>query len=647
MYNMDAFDIIDLNTRFQAASICVFAVIVIDYIRGKKSRLAASKFFTIMLIVTGIYLAFDVASMFTLNLITDSFINKVVHQFYLLGIVTMVFSLSIYVEMTAHRFTNMSLPAKILWGLPYAACVIFIVLGKYEYTFEERVAYLAYGPLVYFIYFTLGFYILYVAWRSFSYSDVIPSKKCHALQIGTIIWAIFACVQMFTQFYLTSSLGIVLVILILYLSFENTGVNFDIQTGYFNAKVLDAMLNEHFRFSPEITIVNVTFTDMSLVSSNIGRKAATELTKKCCNYLSDLFGSHCYRYDDDTFTFIIDEKEPKIYQYMLILDERFLGTWEAEGIRTKVNVWVDVIKCPDFVSNTDEFYDLTKYMEVSHEKTGKRFQIADDEMIEAKKRHEKIRQVATDAVNNDGFEIFYQPIYSTEKKRFVSAEALVRLKDKTTVGYVSPEEFIPILEANGLILDLGEVIFRKVCSFAKQANLRELGVDYIEVNLSGVQAMDASLPERFKKIVSVAGLTPGFFNLEITETAAVSSGEMLHFNMDRLTDYGFSFSMDDFGTGYSNLSQIAETHYDLVKLDKSLIWPCYGENPNTEAMCILENVIIMLHSLGIHIVAEGVETKEMVESLTKYKVNYLQGYYFSRPIPEDEYVAFLKEKNMA
>ncbi len=646
MHSLDAFDIIDLNTRFQIAAICVFIVIVIDYARGKKSRLAASKFFTIMLVVTGIYLVFDLASMFTVNLIQDVFINKVVHQFYLVGIVTMVFSLSIYVEMTAHRFTNMKLPAKILWALPYTVSIIFIILGKYEYTSTGRHVYLAYGPMVWCIYITLGIYILYVAWRSFSYSDVIPSKKCHALQIGTIIWAIFACLQLLTQFYLTSSLAIVLVILVLYLSFENTGINFDVKTGFFNAKVLDAMLTEHFRFSPEITVVNVTFEDMSVISSNIGRKAAVELTKSCCNYLSDLFSSYCYRYDDDTFTFIIDEKDPKIYQYMLVLDERFLSTWEVEGIKTKVNLWVDVIKCPDYVSNTDDFYDLTKYMEMSHEKTGKRIQIADEDMLKAKQRHEKIRQIATDAVNNNGFEIYYQPIYSTEKKKFISAEALVRLKDKTTVGYVSPEEFIPILEANGLILDLGEVIFRKVCNFAKKENLRDLGVDYIEVNLSGVQAMDVSLPDRFKRIVSTAGLTPGFFNLEITETAAVSSGEMLHLNMDKLIEYGFSFSMDDFGTGYSNLSQMAETPYDLVKLDKSLIWPCYGENPSAAATCILENVIIMLHTLGKHIVAEGVETKEMVDSLTQYKVNYLQGYYFSRPIPGNEYVEFLKKNNM-
>ncbi len=143
-------------------------------------------------------------------------------------------------------------------------------------------------------------------------------------------------------------------------------------------------------------------------------------------------------------------------------------------------------------------------------------------------------------------------------------------------------------------------------------------------------------------------ITPGFINLEITETAFVESGEMLQENMIKLRQMGCSFSMDDFGTGYSNLSRMAEVVYDLVKLDKSLIWPCFDQEnseinglQNSKATAILENIIKLLLQLNVKIVAEGVETKEMATYLDNHGVTHLQGYYYSMPISEAAYYDFL------
>jgi EAL domain-containing protein (putative c-di-GMP-specific phosphodiesterase class I) len=135
-------------------------------------------------------------------------------------------------------------------------------------------------------------------------------------------------------------------------------------------------------------------------------------------------------------------------------------------------------------------------------------------------------------------------------------------------------------------------------------------------------------------------IPPAFLNLEITETASVESGEMLDRNMIDLRKLGCSFSMDDFGTGYSNLSKMSEVVYDLVKIDKSLIWPCFTEN-NEKSLAILKNMINMLLELNVKIVAEGIETKEMQDFLVAQNITYLQGYFFSRPIPEEEFLHFL------
>ena len=140
------------------------------------------------------------------------------------------------------------------------------------------------------------------------------------------------------------------------------------------------------------------------------------------------------------------------------------------------------------------------------------------------------------------------------------------------------------------------------------------------------------------------GISPDSINLEITETTAVESASMLEKNMKRFRAMGCSFSMDDFGTGYSNLSKMSEVNYDLVKFDKSLIWPSFGENKKEKSEIILTNTVNMVSSLGAHIVAEGVETEEMAQGLADMGVHYLQGYYYSRPISEEAYIEFIREK---
>lgn len=224
----------------------------------------------------------------------------------------------------------------------------------------------------------------------------------------------------------------------------------------------------------------------------------------------------------------------------------------------------------------------------------------------------------------------------TEQGRFRSAEALVRMKNTGDLGFISPEEFIPIAEEKGLIMDIGDITLRLVADFAKRRTLTDK-LEYIEVNLSGIQACAPELEGRLTKILAEYDIPPAFINLEITETAALDSGEAFDTNVSALRESGFSFSMDDFGTGYSNLSQMNQMRYDLVKMDKSIIWDAFGKG-NEKSERLLASVIRLLKAINVKIVAEGVETKEMTDYLTERGVDYLQGYYFSKPVNEDKFL---------
>ena len=142
-------------------------------------------------------------------------------------------------------------------------------------------------------------------------------------------------------------------------------------------------------------------------------------------------------------------------------------------------------------------------------------------------------------------------------------------------------------------------------------------------------------------------INPETVNLEITETTMIASAKMLKKNIEALSGMGCSFSMDDFGTGYSNLAQMAQVAYEYIKVDKSLLWPCFDEgNPDkNNASIVLETAVKMILNLRKEIITEGVETEEQYEFLSSIGVDYIQGYYFSKPLPEDKYIEFLKKNN--
>jgi len=197
-------------------------------------------------------------------------------------------------------------------------------------------------------------------------------------------------------------------------------------------------------------------------------------------------------------------------------------------------------------------------------------------------------------------------------------------------------------------MKLSNMIFNQVFEFVSSNKLEHAGLSHIEVNLSGLQSVDAQLPQQMSALMEKYKINPKIVNLEITESIAITSSFMLNKNMDELKKMGCSFSMDDFGTGYSNLSQIAKVkvNYELIKIDKSLLWPCFEKEiaNSANAKVILENMIKMILMLGRKIVVEGVETKEQYDYLKKLGVTYIQGYYFSKPLPSLEYLEFLRQK---
>lgn len=252
----------------------------------------------------------------------------------------------------------------------------------------------------------------------------------------------------------------------------------------------------------------------------------------------------------------------------------------------------------------------------------------------------KIDGIIENALLNHKLQVYYQPIYSTTEHRFVAAEALLRLIDDE-YGFVSPEIFIPAAEKNGLIIRIGDYVLEEVCRFLSGEDYQKLGLDYIEVNLSVAQCMQDDLADKIIDLAKKYNVSPDSLNLEITETAEATAHSAMERNLERLSTAGFSFSLDDYGTGYSNIKRVVSMPLKIVKLDKSFV----DEMSNPRMTIVVENTVKMLKAMNMEIVVEGIETELMVERFEQLRCDFIQGYYFSKPIPQEKFVEFILSEN--
>jgi EAL domain-containing protein (putative c-di-GMP-specific phosphodiesterase class I) len=285
---------------------------------------------------------------------------------------------------------------------------------------------------------------------------------------------------------------------------------------------------------------------------------------------------------------------------------------------------------------------LSNFVPSNPDASVKREIIVDAGALAGLRKRRQIEDMVIDAMENDRIEIHYQPIYDISTGLFSSAEALVRIRLKDgTLMY--PDNFIPIVEESGRIIPLSDNIYKKVLSFIKLYRIEKLGVNRVALNLSVKQGERAVFVSRFLELLEKHSINPNLINLEITETSSLSSKENLLTNMKKLTEHGITFSLDDFGSGSSNLNYIIDMPISTVKLDRYLTDEYFK---NSRAKAIVKTIIEMSHSLGIKIIAEGIETEVGLNEMKQLGVDFIQGYYFSKPVPEHEYLKFIQINNL-
>jgi EAL domain-containing protein (putative c-di-GMP-specific phosphodiesterase class I) len=263
------------------------------------------------------------------------------------------------------------------------------------------------------------------------------------------------------------------------------------------------------------------------------------------------------------------------------------------------------------------------------------------EMQARSARHLLLVQALRQALEHDQMQVHYQPQISLHDGRIIGAEALLRWTHPE-LGAVSPAEFIPAAEDSGLILPLGEWVLRHAVRQAKF--WMQDGADplVMAVNLSAVQFRQPDLPSLVTRILDEEGLPPEYLELELTEGVAMHDPQGAIAVMNNLHERGVRMSIDDFGTGYSSLSHLKKFKVYKLKIDQSFVRDI---STDPEDKAIVSAVIHMAQSLGLLTIAEGVETAGQLAFLREQGCDEVQGYYYSRPMPADQFAAFARAAN--
>lgn len=244
------------------------------------------------------------------------------------------------------------------------------------------------------------------------------------------------------------------------------------------------------------------------------------------------------------------------------------------------------------------------------------------------------------AVRNNELILFYQPKVSIKTGEIIGVEALLRWQHPEW-GLISPDRFIPIAEDTGLIKSIGNWVLREACRQNRAWQDMGLAEIPIAVNLSVAELRQANFVQEVTRVLLKSGMAPHHLELEVTESIAIQEYSDVINRLQKLKEMGVRLSIDDFGTGYSSLSYLKRLPIDTIKIDKSFIHDI-GIDLNDAA--IVTEIISMSHSLGLSVIAEGVETKEQLDFLKIHHCDEIQGYYFGRPVPANEFEKMMKQR---
>ncbi|MCR5217387.1 EAL domain-containing protein [Treponema sp.] len=630
------------NYGFVIPDFVILLVFLVFYFTKRRIPVRLNKSFLNILVVEIIVLVLDVLASRKIECPrdTEDLIITTINVFFFAAFVlrTAFFYFFTYNAVDKHIKKNN-------W-LYYSTLVIFIlsetaVLINYFYplifSFEDGIY--QKGKFYNLLYISCFYFIIV------SLCQVFINRKKNTLRTSIsltaynlVLFSGYICRIAFKNF-LVMDFFCLIAIVIIYLSFQNPDLFMEEKTGTFNTsafiRLMDEIKKTHNSYIKALVIRH--YHELREVYGNIQMDRGIAMIGE---YLLKNFPKFLIFYlRNGVFTIVNANSECLDGNVCEQISERFLHTWCAGKDS-------DLLLEPGFIHvsrnlknvSADEILNAIMSSINVLEKNDLTDTIITNEIIEDMEQVREVKLSVERAVEQNTVELFLQPLVDVNKHNIIGAEALARIRDSEG-NIIPPVKFIPVAEKNGRINILGEQIFEKACRFIKENDVAAMGISWINVNLSPIQFLRRDLNERFSAILQKYQVPANMIHLEITEESMIDY-VLLRRQILTMQQSGFQFVLDDYGSGYSNVTRLKHCPFINVKLDMEVVWDYFKEQDK-----ILPTLVETFKQMNFTVTAEGIESNEIAFAMKNIGCDYLQGYYFDKPLPVDVFLRKYSNKD--
>ena len=410
---------------------------------------------------------------------------------------------------------------------------------------------------------------------------------------------------------------------------------------------INTLLKKSSIIKQNFAVLFLDLDNFKYINDSMGHDIGDELLIKVSQKLNETVGKKgvCTRFGGDEFVILMQmqNKRDLDIKAQQIIDSLNLP-FKVEDHEFFISSSIGISIYPDDAQTATELIKSADTAMYEAKLAGKnRYSFFNPDMNTNIKEFLEIETFIKDAIANNYFELYFQPLIEPSNSTLYGFEALLRLKHPEH-GFISPERFIPVAESTGDILKISEFVMEHACKFTSRINTLSSHDIFVSVNISSRQLKEKSFAKTFLKCAADHKVDPSLLKVEMTESVVMDNISVAVKELDILRSAGVKVALDDFGTGYSSFEYLAQLPINTIKVDKSFIISLFDKESNKH---IVNAITSLAHALNMDVTAEGVETDEHVQYLKENNVDILQGFYYSKALPPDEIITNIHEyKNL-
>ncbi len=626
-----------------AALIIYLPILLVFY--GKKGGLAfKSRIFECLIWSGFLSTVSDIGSTLVNTYDVPMMAKWTINMLYYLCHSSTSFLVASYFVVMAEPIVKMSLRRKCQLVIPFSIQAVLIAFNpmlKVLFYFDANGSYHR-GKYILVGYAIAMYYLVYLLIFVLKHTDFFDKSTRIVIYASTLFNLVPLAIQIRVPYVLIECFGVTLYILIINMVFQANDASVDNATKLLSRQSFESDCKAYTSLGSNFSVLVVKLRDAEFIQKRLGPQVWGKMHLAFANYISRFVRyGNAYSLGNGSFVlcFVNESSEPK---YVIDnISGRMKEQWGFDGMKTMLSATMCLVSYPLHAPDCHTFLDLVDEVVARKDEKDTIVYVDSIEVVDRRRRSTIERTLNSETLYR-ALEVVYQPIYSIRQKRYTHAEALIRLRDPI-LGYIMPEEFIPIAERSGRMSKLGQFVLENVCKLIASEKPEGAGLELIGVNLSVIQCMQTDLVSQIASVVQKYDISPSSICFEITENVGANPPDIVINNVRELNSLGFRFAIDDFGTASVSMQQIMVLPIRYLKLDRSFIEEAFTSE---KTMLLLRNSIDIAKSIHLEVIAEGIETKELAKQVADhFDVDYCQGFYYSESCMGRELSSRIKSIN--